>query len=206
MHNNTIHTPLSQRGTPTQARYIQTHGRTVQTRTVRASSQSVVQFTVNTCAGMTRTRMSTHTAHSLVYTTLCTVCVCNARVGRVTGRLPKELADEVVGSVLELCRPMESDGAWHGGKEGALMCVSVLCVCVCVFVCVCVCAVCVCVCVCAVCVCACVCVCVCVCVLCAFRTSESAVILYNVCSARACVAVCYCVLLSCFPPSLPSPC
>lgn len=35
-------------------------------------------------------------------------------VGRVTGRLPKELADEVVGSVLELFSPRESDGAWHG--------------------------------------------------------------------------------------------
>jgi hypothetical protein len=36
-------------------------------------------------------------------------------IGRVTGRLPKELADEVVGSVLELFSPRESDGAWHGG-------------------------------------------------------------------------------------------
>jgi hypothetical protein len=36
-------------------------------------------------------------------------------IGRVTGRLPKELADEVVGSVLELFGPRESDGAWHGG-------------------------------------------------------------------------------------------
>jgi hypothetical protein len=36
-------------------------------------------------------------------------------IGRVTGRLPKELADEVVGSVLELFNPRESDGAWHGG-------------------------------------------------------------------------------------------
>ena len=33
----------------------------------------------------------------------------------MTGRLPKELADEVVGSVLELFSPRESDGAWHGG-------------------------------------------------------------------------------------------
>ncbi|XP_068082742.1 tubulin-specific chaperone D [Anabrus simplex] len=36
-------------------------------------------------------------------------------IGRVTSRLPKELADEVVGSVLELFSPRESDGAWHGG-------------------------------------------------------------------------------------------
>ncbi|XP_056642378.1 tubulin-specific chaperone D [Diorhabda sublineata] len=36
-------------------------------------------------------------------------------VGRVTGRLPKDLADEVVGSVLELFSPRESDGAWQGG-------------------------------------------------------------------------------------------
>ncbi|XP_067672679.1 tubulin-specific chaperone D-like [Haliotis asinina] len=36
-------------------------------------------------------------------------------IGRVTGRLPKELADEVVGSVLELFSLQETDGAWHGG-------------------------------------------------------------------------------------------
>ncbi|KAF5295539.1 hypothetical protein FQR65_LT10402, partial [Abscondita terminalis] len=36
-------------------------------------------------------------------------------VGRVTGRLPKELADQVVGSILELFNPREGDGAWHGG-------------------------------------------------------------------------------------------
>ncbi|PNF44134.1 Tubulin-specific chaperone D [Cryptotermes secundus] len=36
-------------------------------------------------------------------------------IGRVTGRLPKELADEIVGSVLELFSPRESNGAWHGG-------------------------------------------------------------------------------------------
>ncbi|KAK6617706.1 hypothetical protein RUM44_005294 [Polyplax serrata] len=36
-------------------------------------------------------------------------------IGRITGRLPKDLADEVVGTVLELLNPMESDGAWHGG-------------------------------------------------------------------------------------------
>ncbi|WAQ96622.1 TBCD-like protein [Mya arenaria] len=36
-------------------------------------------------------------------------------IGRITGRLPKELADEVVGSLLELFNLQESDGAWHGG-------------------------------------------------------------------------------------------
>lgn len=39
------------------------------------------------------------------------------RVGRLTGRLPKELADEVVGSLIDLFTLQESDGAWHGGKE-----------------------------------------------------------------------------------------
>ena len=33
-------------------------------------------------------------------------------IGRVTGRLPKELADEVVESLLELFSPRETDGAW----------------------------------------------------------------------------------------------
>lgn len=36
-------------------------------------------------------------------------------VGRVTGRLPKELADEVVGSVLDCFSFQETDNAWHGG-------------------------------------------------------------------------------------------
>ncbi|KAL2632493.1 hypothetical protein R1flu_003972 [Riccia fluitans] len=35
-------------------------------------------------------------------------------VGLVTGRLTLTLADEVVGSVLELFQPTEGDGAWHG--------------------------------------------------------------------------------------------
>jgi hypothetical protein len=35
-------------------------------------------------------------------------------IGRVTGRLPADFADEVVGSVVELFRPVEGDGAWHG--------------------------------------------------------------------------------------------
>lgn len=36
-------------------------------------------------------------------------------IGRVTGRLPLELADDVVGSVLELLSPSEESNAWHGG-------------------------------------------------------------------------------------------
>ena len=36
-------------------------------------------------------------------------------VGRVTNRLPKELADEVVGSLLQLFSLRETDSAWHGG-------------------------------------------------------------------------------------------
>lgn len=36
-------------------------------------------------------------------------------MGRITGRLPKELADEVVGSLMDLFNLQESDGAWHGG-------------------------------------------------------------------------------------------
>ncbi|CAH1795099.1 unnamed protein product, partial [Owenia fusiformis] len=36
-------------------------------------------------------------------------------VGRLTGRLPRELADEVVESVLELFSIGETDAAWHGG-------------------------------------------------------------------------------------------
>uniref|UniRef100_A0A8C7HDW9 Tubulin-specific chaperone D n=1 Tax=Oncorhynchus kisutch TaxID=8019 RepID=A0A8C7HDW9_ONCKI len=36
-------------------------------------------------------------------------------IGRVTGRLPRELADEVVGSVLDCFSFQETDNAWHGG-------------------------------------------------------------------------------------------
>lgn len=36
-------------------------------------------------------------------------------IGRVTSRLPKQLADEVAGSILELFSPREPDSAWHGG-------------------------------------------------------------------------------------------
>ncbi len=36
-------------------------------------------------------------------------------VGRVTGRLPKELADDVVASLLQLFSLRETDAAWHGG-------------------------------------------------------------------------------------------
>ena len=36
-------------------------------------------------------------------------------IGRVTGRLPLELADDVVAAVLDLLQPTEGDAAWHGG-------------------------------------------------------------------------------------------
>ncbi|MEQ2265701.1 hypothetical protein XENORESO_011233, partial [Xenotaenia resolanae] len=36
-------------------------------------------------------------------------------IGRVTGRLPQELADDVVGSVLDCFSFQETDNAWHGG-------------------------------------------------------------------------------------------
>ncbi|XP_027032322.1 tubulin-specific chaperone D [Tachysurus fulvidraco] len=36
-------------------------------------------------------------------------------IGRVTGRLPKELADDVVGSVLDCFSFQETENAWHGG-------------------------------------------------------------------------------------------
>ena len=36
-------------------------------------------------------------------------------IGRITGRLPKDFADEVVSSLLQLFDLKESDGAWHGG-------------------------------------------------------------------------------------------
>ncbi|XP_054449170.1 tubulin-specific chaperone D [Pteronotus mesoamericanus] len=36
-------------------------------------------------------------------------------IGRVAGRLPQELADEVVGSVLDCFSFQETDDAWHGG-------------------------------------------------------------------------------------------
>uniref|UniRef100_A0A8C7E6Y7 Tubulin-specific chaperone D n=1 Tax=Naja naja TaxID=35670 RepID=A0A8C7E6Y7_NAJNA len=36
-------------------------------------------------------------------------------IGRLTGRLPKELADDVVGSVLDCFSFQETDNAWHGG-------------------------------------------------------------------------------------------
>ncbi|XP_056143333.1 tubulin-specific chaperone D isoform X2 [Lampris incognitus] len=36
-------------------------------------------------------------------------------LGRVTGRLPKELADEVVGSVLDCFSFQETENSWHGG-------------------------------------------------------------------------------------------
>lgn len=36
-------------------------------------------------------------------------------IGRVTARLSKEMGDEVVGSMLDLLNPRDSDAAWHGG-------------------------------------------------------------------------------------------
>lgn len=36
-------------------------------------------------------------------------------IGRLTARLPKGFADDVVGAVMDLLRPEENDGAWHGG-------------------------------------------------------------------------------------------
>eukprot|EP00795_Rhopilema_esculentum_P013849 gene13849-4789_t len=36
-------------------------------------------------------------------------------IGRICGRLPKDLADDVIGSVLEFFNPMEPDTGWHGG-------------------------------------------------------------------------------------------
>lgn len=36
-------------------------------------------------------------------------------IGRITGRLDKDMGDEIVGQVLELFKPTESDSAWHGG-------------------------------------------------------------------------------------------
>lgn len=36
-------------------------------------------------------------------------------IGRITSRLPIDLADEVVGFVLNLFSGRESDCAWHGG-------------------------------------------------------------------------------------------
>ena len=36
-------------------------------------------------------------------------------IGRITGRLEKEMGDEIVGQILELFRLEETDSAWHGG-------------------------------------------------------------------------------------------
>ena len=38
-------------------------------------------------------------------------------IGRITGRLPKELAEDVISSLLQLFTLQETDGAWHGGKK-----------------------------------------------------------------------------------------
>ena len=44
-----------------------------------------------------------------------TVTAGCCRMGRLTGRLPQALADEVVGSLMELFSVSETDAAWHGG-------------------------------------------------------------------------------------------
>lgn len=36
-------------------------------------------------------------------------------IGRITARLPRDLAEDVIGSLLQLFTLQESDGAWHGG-------------------------------------------------------------------------------------------
>ena len=47
---------------------------------------------------------------------MCIVC-SDCSIGRLTGRLPQELADEVVGSIMQLFTIVETDGAWHGGNH-----------------------------------------------------------------------------------------
>lgn len=50
-------------------------------------------------------------------------------IGRVTGRLPKELADDVVGSLLEMFSIRAGESGWHGaclalaelGRRGLLL-------------------------------------------------------------------------------------
>ena len=48
------------------------------------------------------------------------ILMVHYRVGRITGRLPRELADEVVGSLMELFTLTETDMAWHGGNFNKL--------------------------------------------------------------------------------------
>jgi hypothetical protein len=38
-------------------------------------------------------------------------------IGRITNRLPKELGDDIVGSVIEILNPLEQHEAWHGKKN-----------------------------------------------------------------------------------------
>lgn len=42
-------------------------------------------------------------------------------IGRITNRLPKELGDDVVGSVIEILNPLEQHEAWHGNKSILLL-------------------------------------------------------------------------------------
>ena len=45
---------------------------------------------------------------------LCCLILCFS-IGRLTGRLPKELADDVVESLMDLFTAFETDVSWHGG-------------------------------------------------------------------------------------------
>lgn len=42
-------------------------------------------------------------------------------IGRVTNRLPKQLGDEVVGSVIEILNPLEQHEAWHGEDSNKIL-------------------------------------------------------------------------------------
>lgn len=44
----------------------------------------------------------------------------------MTGRLHKELADEIVGSIMELFSPTESENAWHGGMQVSMLFINLL--------------------------------------------------------------------------------
>ena len=52
----------------------------------------------------------------------------NFSVGRVTNRLPQDLADEVIGSILELFDILNVDGRWHGGKTKSTKCLLIDCI------------------------------------------------------------------------------